>query len=158
MDINLDYQAISADVRRSLSIIGKRSVDENGNLLFKDITLSSLEEPLLEDYLHQAAIDITVETGALITEATQAGVKLIFPENVNTAPLMLTERACKAYCVSYTLASWFAVTAPRLVAKYTKDCTRQMAAIQQKRPPATPMDGQEEVSPLAPRTTVTTNP
>ena len=44
------FRSLASDVKRSLSIIGKRSIDENGNVIFKDITLSSLEEPLLEDY------------------------------------------------------------------------------------------------------------
>ncbi len=159
MDITLDFTALAKKVKRSLSIIGKRSIDEHGNLMFKDITLGSLEEPLLNDYFHQAVIDLTMETDAFITDSTDTALTLTFPSNHNDALNTAITNVCKAYCVSYALYSWFSVVAPRLQEKYMGDCKRQAGAlvrlIHNKKSPATPMDGESAVSPLAPTTTVT---
>ncbi len=129
MNITLTYSELTATVKRSLSIIGKRSVDENGNLLFKDITLSSLEEPILGDYFRQAIIDITTGTESFVTASATQSITLTFPTNHNDALDSAITDVCKDYCVSYALYSWFQVTAPRLTEKYLADCNRQMGAL-----------------------------
>jgi len=156
MEITLNFTALAADVKRSLSIIGKRSIDENGNLMFKDITLSSQEEPLLDDYFQQAVIDLTTETDTFITASTDTSLTLTFPVNHNGALTPAITKVCKAYCVSYALYSWFSIVAPRLVEKYMGDCKRQTGALvrlihNKKAPEAS------EHSPLSPTTTVTLN-
>lgn len=157
MEITFDFNDLAEEVKRSLSIIGKRSVGESGNLLFKDITLSSLEEPLLNDYLQQAVIDLTTETDTFITASTETTLTLTFPTNHNDALNTAITKVCKAYCVSYALYSWFSIVAPRLVEKYMGDCKRQAGAlirlIHNKKAPA-----ESSSSPLAPTTTVTSNP
>lgn len=157
MEITFNFNNLAEEVKRSLSIIGKRSVDESGNLLFKDITLSSLEEPLLNDYLQQAVIDLTTETDTFITASTETTLTLTFPTNHNDALDTAITKVCKAYCVSYALYSWFSIVAPRLVEKYMGDCKRQAGAlirlIHNKKAPA-----ESSSSPLAPTTTVTSNP
>ena len=157
MEITLDFTQLAKEVKRSLSVIGKRSIDENGNLMFKDITLSSLEEPLLNDYLQQAVIDLVTEADTFITASTESSLTVTFPTNHNNALDAAIAKVCKAYCVSYALYSWFSVVAPRLTEKYKGDCTRQAGAlirlIHSKKQPTV----DDSVSPLAPTTTGTTN-
>lgn len=129
MEIALDFNQLKRDVKRSLSIIGKRSIDEDGNLMFKDITLGSLEEPLLNDYFQQAIIDLTTGTDTFIKASSDSSLTLEFPTNHNDALNPAIINSCKAYCTSYALYSWFTVVAPKLVAKYQDDCARQMAAL-----------------------------
>lgn len=158
MEITLNFTTLAAEVKRSLSIIGKRSVDENGNLMYKDITLSSLEEPLLEDYLQQAVIDLTTETDTFITASTDSSLTLTFPTNHNDALNTVITNVCKAYCVSYALYSWLSIVAPRLQEKYMGDCRRQAGAlirlIHNKTAPATPANSGTVISPLEVSTTV----
>ena len=160
MEITLNFTTLAAEVKRSLSIIGKRSVDENGNLMYKDITLSSLEEPLLDDYLQQAVIDLTTETDTFVTASTDSPLTLTltFPANHNDALNTVITNVCKAYCVSYALYSWLSIVAPRLQEKYMGDCRRQAGAlirlIHNKTAPATPTNNGTAVSPLAASTTV----
>ena len=129
MEITLNFSTLANDVKRSLSIIGKRSIDEHGNLMFKDITMSSLEEPLLDDYFQQAVIDISAESDSFITASTDTSLTLSFPDNHNDALNTAILNVCKAYCVSYALYSWFSVVAPRLQEKYMGDCKRQAGAL-----------------------------
>lgn len=157
MEITLDFTTLAGEVKRSLSIIGKRSIDEQGNLMFKDITLGSLEEPLLNDYFQQAVIDLTTETDTFIKASTDTTLTLTFPSNHNDALNPAIAKVCKAYCVSYALYSWFSIVAPRLVEKYMGDCKRQGGAlirlIHNKKQPTV----NEATSPLSANTTVTPN-
>jgi len=130
MTVTLNYTTLAETVDRQLSIIGKRSTDDNGNLLFKDITLGTREKDLITDYIRQAVIDFSVETAAFITaEVPDTSITLTFPSNHNAVLESFIQQSCNAYCVSYTLYSWFTVTAPRIAEKYLDDCKRQLAAV-----------------------------
>ena len=143
MTINLTYSSLRETVERSLSIIGKRSVDDKGNLLYKDITLGSNEEGIIDDYLEEAVIDITAETAAFITGSTGNVITLTFPTNSNEEIFDFIEKACQAYCVSFALHAWLSITAPAIAQRYAADCERQIKAVKrmihEKRPP-TPRD------------------
>lgn len=129
MVITLDSNTLAGEVKRSLSIIGKRSVDDKGEPAYKDITLGSLEDPLLADYFRQAVIDISTETAAFITAASDTQITLTFPTNHNTVLETFIQQSCEAYCVSYALWSWLTITAPRIASRYLEDCKRQIGSI-----------------------------
>lgn len=130
MEKTFDFTALYGKVSRSLSIIAKRSIDDQGNLLFKDITLGSNEKEIISDYLRQAVIDIVTELGALITEQTGGNqITVTFPTSHNSVIDTFIGNSCDEYCVSYALYSWFNVTAPRIAEKYLGDCKRQLAAV-----------------------------
>ncbi|UKK52159.1 hypothetical protein L6472_06145 [Prevotella sp. E13-17] len=67
MDILLSYNTLYDTVARSLGIIGKRSIDENGVPLFKDITIGSKERGIIFDYFDNAFVDICTEMDNFIT-------------------------------------------------------------------------------------------
>ncbi len=131
MDITLNFDTLYQKVSRSLSIIGKRSIDDKGNLLFKDITLGSKEKELANDYFRQAVIDLSAELSAFITASNNTAItfKLEMPTNYRDSLESFVVNSCEAYCVSYALYSWFTITAPRIAAKYADDCKRQVAAV-----------------------------
>ncbi len=129
MDITLNFTTLYGIVERSLSIIGKRSVDDQGNFLFKDITLGSRETEIVNDYFRQAIIDLSAETAAFITASTDNSITLTFPGNHNSALNSFIQKSCEAYCTSYALHSWLNITAPRIADKYGADCNRQLAVV-----------------------------
>lgn len=129
MNIILTYDTLYATVERSLSVIGKRSADDDGNRLFTDITLGSREKEIVHDYFRQAVIDLAAETAAYISAGSKIFITLEFPDNHNAALEPFISESCSAYCVSYALFSWFTITAPRISAKYLEDCKRQLAAV-----------------------------
>lgn len=148
MQITISYDSLYATVSRSLSIIGKRSVDDQGNLLFKDITLSSIEKEIVYDYFEQAVVDIANETAAFITNSYSDAIVLSFPGNHNDSLDVFIQRAASTYIVSHALYSWLFITAPRIAPRYLEDCKRQMTAIirliNEKKAPEQP----QGVSPL----------
>ncbi len=129
MQITLNYSNLAAVVDRQLSIVGKRSTDDEGKRIFTDITLGTNEKSLIDDYIRQAVIDITTETAAFISAGTMTQVTLTFPTNHNTVLDTFIQQCCEAYCVSFALWSWFTITAPRIADRYLEDCKRQIASI-----------------------------
>ena len=129
MEITLTYSDLAATVKRSLSIIGKRSVDADGNLLFKDVTLGTLEEPILQDFFREAAINLRTQSDHFATESSATYVKLSFPSNHKEANDTTMRDAFSAYCVSYALYSWFLIVAPRIAPKYLDDANRHLASV-----------------------------
>jgi len=124
-----DYTTLYGKVSRSLSIIGKRSTDDQGNRLFADITLGSRETDIIEDYMRQAVIDLAAEMEALVTGETDTTITITLPSNHNSALETFISKSCDEYCVSYALYSWFTVTAPRIAEKYLGDMKRQLSAV-----------------------------
>lgn len=58
-NITFDYGALYETVARQLSIIGKRSVGEDGKLLFTDITIGTRERDIIGDFFTNAFVDLT---------------------------------------------------------------------------------------------------
>jgi len=129
MQKTFDYTALYGKVSRSLSIIGKRSTDDNGNRLFGDITLGTNEKGIIEDYLRQAVIDIAAEMEAFITAEENDTITITLPTSHNDALNNFISKSCDEYCVSYALYSWFTVTSPRIADKYFGDMKRQLSAV-----------------------------
>ncbi len=61
MLINISFTDLFDIVSRSLSIIGKRSVDDKGNPLFKDITIGTNEREVVNDWLTLGMSNLVTE-------------------------------------------------------------------------------------------------
>lgn len=153
MDIVITYSDISAIVERSLSIIGKRSVDDAGNLLFKDITIGTREKDILKDYYKSAIMHIASELRKYVTletpTTTAYTLQLTLDDDANQALQDSIKQAVTEYIVAYALYSWFTVSAPRLYQKYLTDSQNALSYLSyqifnRKRPSTLP-------NPLAPK-------
>lgn len=131
MDIIISQPSISATVSRSLSIIGKRAVDDNGNLLFKDITLGSNETDLIGDYISNAVTALVTELGGFVSSYTPEADKLTvtLPSNHNSQLDPFIKKSFINYVVAYCLYSWFTITAPKIADKYQGDMTMQLKSL-----------------------------
>lgn len=129
MNITLNYSDLYDLVERSLSVIGKRATDDDGNRLFADITLGTREQEIVKDFLRTAVVNITTETNLLVAGGDNDVITLAIDTRWNQPLDFFLNQACQNYCVAYTLYSWFIVTAPRISEKYQKDMDSQLAAI-----------------------------
>lgn len=159
MDIVINYSDISAIVDRSLSIIGKRSVDDQGNLLFKDITIGTREKQILTDYYRSAIMHIASELRQFVRLEAPIGdtytISLALNDDANPDLEDSIRQAVTEYLVAYTLYSWFTVSAPRLYQKYLTDSQNALSYLtyqvfNRKRPDTLP-------NPLAPKVDPTDN-
>lgn len=131
MNITLNYETLYGIVSRSLSVIGKRSRNEDGTADYENVTLGSREKEIISDYFRQAVIDLSAELSAFITGGTDTGITFILdlPESHKASLEPFIAKSCEAYCVSFALYSWFDVTLPRIAPRYLDDCKRQLAAV-----------------------------
>lgn len=128
MNYVVNTSAIKGTVKRSLSIIGKRAVDDNGNLLFEDVTLGSKEESIIEDYITNAVTDVAGALTDLVTSWTGSTLTIDTPSNKKCSDNVITT-VIDAYIVSYSLYSWFVITAPKIADKYQTDMNSQLASL-----------------------------
>ena len=77
----INISSIKDDVKKTLSLVGKRSVDRQSNTLFASVTLSSAEEGLIDSFLNEgihiffgevAPVVFGSEDGEIITLAINA--------------------------------------------------------------------------------------
>lgn len=71
MEITLNFSTLYNKVARSLSIIGKRSIDDKGNPMFREITLGSRERPVIYDFFVNAFTELCAELNKFITAEVQ---------------------------------------------------------------------------------------
>lgn len=131
MDIAITYSDISTVVERSLSIIGKRSIDDQGNLLFKDITIGTREKEILSDYYRSAIMHLASELRKYVTletpSSTSYTIRLTLDDDSNQALQDTIRQAVKEYLIAFALYSWFNVSAPRIYEKYLADAQNALA-------------------------------
>lgn len=124
ISFDINFSEILGLVKRSLSIIGKRSVDDKGNSLFNRITLSSVEETIIEDYVREAILVIVVNIREFITSETDGKDSFTFtaefPDDISGIQTSLT-LGMKTYCANYALYSWLSIVVPNLAQKYMDD-------------------------------------
>ena len=154
MQILLDYTELYGVMERSLSIIAKRSVDDQGNPIYDNITLGSREKELAYDFFRTAIVGLAADMRMYVTlessTTTSYTVTVSLDPDVNTSLESTIRQAVKDYVVAYALYSWFTVTSPRLTEKYLADADQQRRYItaqvfHRQRPATMP-------NPLAPKT------
>jgi hypothetical protein len=52
--ISISYDSLKNKIKSNLAVMGKRYIDNNGHLQFSKVTVSSAEETLLADFVHNA--------------------------------------------------------------------------------------------------------
>lgn len=123
--INIQYNELALTVKRALSIIGKRAVDDKGTKLFSSITLGSNEEAILHDFFESASVTLTTLLRHFVTsqEHTIGGMvaSISLPDNHNSALQVAMNKAFSNYMTAYALYSWLLITAPRIAEKYLRE-------------------------------------
>lgn len=158
INITISYQALYETVSRSLSIIAKRSVDDKGVLLFKDITLGTREQEIIADYFRQAVLDIVAAAAAFVADNSDDSITMVLdmPENHRASLDGFIQDTCEEYCVSYALYSWLFITAPRIAPRYIEDCKRQLSTLMrllhEKEPPELNTDIMSTTTTVTPNT------
>lgn len=144
INISVTSSTLKEKVKRSLSIIGKRAVDANGNNIFEQITLSTNEEPILDDFFAAAIAAIAADLRKIATLASANSGYTLTLDNPRIHATRLTvalKTAVDNYMVAYALFSWFVVTAPKIADKYRVEADNHRALILamalEKEPPKT---------------------
>lgn len=132
ISVGLNSTQIISDVRKHLSIIGKRQTDKQGNLLFTGVTLSSKEQDVIDMYIKAAAQIFSSELAPLVqyygtSEGDYLGLTIestrwsdanqkAFSDNFN------------GFITSYIVNAVLAADYPELAKKYESDMQNHIVA------------------------------
>lgn len=105
----IDTSSIKADVKKVLSLVGKRSGDKQGNTLFASVTLSSAEEALIDTFVEDGTHLFISEVAPIVTGGTSGtSVTLTLDASrVNGTKLDLFEKNAIGFIKNFALKKAF---------------------------------------------------
>lgn len=133
LTITVDWCNVRKCVSRHFSIIGKRMKEKDGSTLFANITLSSEEKGIMNQYINAAAETFSAELAPFITYYN-SGDFLVFTikntrwadsEDSVTVPF---EGNFMGYTVAYVANAVLGMTYPELAKKYGEDMVNHLNA------------------------------
>lgn len=133
LQITLDWSRVRNDVSKHFSIIGKRLKDKGGATMFANVTLSSEENGIMQQYINAAAETFAAELAPLITYYN-SGDFLVFKiknsrwadsEDSVSVPF---EGNFMGYTVAYVANAILGMSYPDLSKKYGDDMVSHLNA------------------------------
>lgn len=124
----ISLENLTPEIKRHLSVIGKRLYDKQGKNLFSNITVSTAEDVIFEHYVSVAAQNIVgaiaqFVTGSTSTTITVSGSRWTQPVTASV------EKAARSYALLFAVGEYLGMTHPELAEKYYKDAQNTMATI-----------------------------
>lgn len=105
----IDISTIKNDVKKTLSLVGKRSVDRQGSTLFASVTLSSAEEDLIDSFLSEGVYLFFGELAPIVS-GSEDGETIslsIDASRVNEAKLSLFQSNAIGFVKNFALKKAF---------------------------------------------------
>lgn len=132
--MTITFKAIKDAVKRHLSIIGKRMYSKDGKNMFSDITVSTAEDPIFDQYIVSGAQNVEALLRPLVEEFTlnsntTIGVKLNNTRGSEDFDSHCTE-FIKTYITLYSVGEYLAMVHPELAEKYRLDAANSIQALQ----------------------------
>lgn len=105
----IDINSIKGDVKRILSLVGKRSGDKQGNTLFASVTLSSAEEGLLDSFVSEGTHLFFGEVAPLVSGSEDGEyISLVLDASrVNETKLILFQNNAEGFVKNFALKKAF---------------------------------------------------
>lgn len=131
--MTITFQDIKSEVKRHLSIIGKRMYSKDGQNLFSQITVSSAEDPIFEQYICAAAQNVESMLMPLVGSFAPLSSHTVGFTFKNTRGSMDFDSRCgemvKTYITLFTVGEYLAMTHPELAEKYYRDATNAIQSL-----------------------------
>lgn len=130
--ITLTFSNLKSLVKKHLSIIGKRMYDKDGKNMFSNITVSSAEDPIFEQYIVEAAQNVEAILRQFVTSfsssSTQVSLTLVSPRGITNFETRCGE-IIQSYIVTYSVAEYLSMTHPDFAAKYMRQRDANMESL-----------------------------
>lgn len=130
--MTLSFSTLKLAVKRHLSVIGKRTYSKDGQNQFSQITVSTAEDPIFEQYLAAAAQQVEALLRQLVStfSLTSTGFTLTLHNTRGAADFEArSEELVTTFCVLYTVGEYLAMTRPDMAQKYQSDATGAMQSL-----------------------------
>jgi len=130
--MTITFTTIKQAIKRHLSIIGKRLYDKEGKNLFSNITVSSAEDPIFEQYIAAGAQNVEALLRQLLTSysITASSITMTLTNTRGMADFdtrsgdMIT-----TYITLFSVGEYLGMAHPELAAKYQTDATNAMQSL-----------------------------
>lgn len=136
IDLSVSYPDMKTKTLRLLSVLGKRTVAENGDSQFARVQVGSAEEPLISDFVKKALHDIIAKITPCVTNYEEDGETVSFTvTNVRwdtTATSGLAQTFTYSvidYCVSTAIADYLSLYFPQQAQFYKERAAGILASI-----------------------------
>lgn len=151
--MTISFNTLKSLVKRHLSVIGKRLYDKEGKNLFSNITTSSAEDPIFDQYLAAAVQAVETVLHQFITSWTDNTTSVTMTL-VNTRGdsdfEARTQKFIESYMVLFTVGEYLAMTHPDIAQKYRIDVEGTMQSLVQyvfyKKPPTKSASGYADIN------------
>lgn len=124
--------ALKQEVKKHLSVIGKRTYSKDGHNMFSNITVSTAEDPIIDKYLVNASQAMNAVLHQFVKTWSVSGSTLTIElENTrNDANFQAkTKEYIESYMTLFATGDYLAMTHPELAQKYKEDVTSVLHAI-----------------------------
>ena len=130
--ITISLSSLKAEVKKHLSVIGKRTYTKDGHNMFSNITVSTAEDPIIDNYLAIASQAVYALIHPFVTAWSITGTNLT-ATLANTRNDSDFETKAKDYIESFMTLSatgdYLAMTHPDIAQKYEADTTGAMQSL-----------------------------
>lgn len=116
----IDFSSLKPDIKRHLSVIGKRAKDGEGKNIFSDITTSTAEDPIFDRYVSEAVQNLAGALNIFVTDYTETSLT-IDAERWNDELIDALEKACLSYATLYSVYQYLSMTRPDMSEKYAAE-------------------------------------
>ena len=123
---------IVSAAKRHLSIIGKRLYEKDGKNMFADITLSSVEDPILTQYINASAQDVEAFLKQLVTASTYSSTTItitIANTRGDSDFATRTQALAESFITLNTVGEYLSMVHPDISQKYLADARKRMEAL-----------------------------
>jgi hypothetical protein len=151
--MTISFNTLKQAIKRHLSIIGKRMYDKEGKNLFTNITVSTAEDPIFEQYITAGAQNIESMLRQLVTSysVTSSTITIVLKNTRGTSDFdtrcgeMIT-----TYITLFAVGEYLAMVHPELAEKYREDMSGAIQSILQyayyKEPPSQASIGYDDIN------------
>ena len=124
----ISLSGVGTKIKRHLSIIGKRLYSKEGKNLFSNITVSSIEDPIFNDYIYAAAQNIAAALAQFVTSYSDTSIT-VNGTRWDAEVAEAVQNACVSYATLFSVGEFLAMTHPELAEKYYRDAQIMMNTI-----------------------------
>lgn len=120
IDLSISYPDMKTKTLRLLSVLGKRTIGENGDSQFTRVQVGQAEEPLINDFVKKAMHDIIAKITPCVTDYEEDGETVSFTVTNVRWDTTATSGLAKTftysvidYCVSTAIADYLSLYFPQ---------------------------------------------
>lgn len=131
--MTISFNSVKQAIKRHLSIIGKRMYDKDGKNMFSNITVSTAEDPIFEQYIAAGAQNVETALRPLLTSYlyTQSGITI---ELTNTRGADDFDSRCMelimTYITLFSVGEYLGMAHSDFARKYVTDSESAMTSLQ----------------------------